>query len=152
MKKTFLAVLTFTFFFFGANISQASQSYQTNKTSKFGFLSTGIGITPKSAKKMGTSWLRPHIGQAIWENIEKTKGTFTWTKMDKEVKNAQKYNSHLLVTIWPFAKWDQKTCHANLKKAKGFERELPTKRGKPCDYNAYKNFLTKLVERYDGDG
>ncbi|MFA6296584.1 MAG: hypothetical protein WC663_04465 [Patescibacteria group bacterium] len=120
--------------------------------SRFGFLSTGIGITPKAAKKIKTFWLRPHIGQAIWENIEGTKGVFTWTRMDKEVKDAQKYNLQLLVTIWPFATWDQEVCHKNIKNAQGFENELPLKRGAPCDYTAYNNFLTKLIERYDDDG
>ncbi len=133
-------------------MAQISQAAVDSENSNFGFLSTGIGITPKAAEKLGTLWLRPHIGQAIWENIEGTKGTFTWTKMDKEVKGAQKYNLQLLVTIWPFATWDQNICHKNIKKAKGFEDELPTKRGEPCDYTAYKNFLTELVGRYDYDG
>lgn len=156
MRKIFGVLICSLMILAMVQITQAMPTGRQAKVSSgdsaFGFLSTGIGITPKAAKKLKIGWLRSHIGQAVWGNIEGTKGTFSWTKMDKEVKGAQKYNLQLLVTIWPYATWDQKTCHASLKKAKGFEKELPLKRGEPCDYSAYKNFLTRLVERYDDDG
>jgi len=120
--------------------------------SNFGFLSEGIGITPKAAKALNIKWLRPHPGNAVWDTLEPEQGTFEWTKLDRVVKKAQKKDLQLLITIWPYADWDQESCHKNSKDAVGFEYELPLKRDVPCDFTAYQNFLTKLVERYDGDG
>lgn len=153
MKKITTFILLFFLFLLTANFSQAAatKEYQINKLSHFGFLSEGIGITPQGAVELGTPWLRPHPGKAVWGKIEKKQGKFDWRKMDKTVKKAQKKNLNLLITIWPYAMWDQNQCHKKLKKAKGFEKMLPKKRGAPCDYHAYKNFLIKMVERYDGD-
>lgn len=149
MKKiSFLALLSFLL---AVNFTQAAKRYETNERSSFGFLSTGIGITPRGAKKLKTPWLRPHPGPAVWDAIEPTRGNFDWSDLDRVVAAAQKKNLHLLITIWPYAAWDQELCHKSLKSATGFEGELPEKRGAPCDDEAFKNFLTKLVERYDGD-
>ncbi|MEW6407610.1 MAG: endo-1,4-beta-xylanase [Patescibacteria group bacterium] len=150
MKKITILILNLAVLFLLVNFSFAA-NYKTNKLSKFGFLSQGVGITPQGASELGTPWLRPHPGKAVWGKIEKKQGKFSWKKLDKIVKAAQKKNLNLLITVWPYAMWDQNQCHKNLKDAKGFEKELPKRRGAPCDYEAYKNFLTKLVERYDKD-
>ena len=57
--------------------------------------------------------------------------------------------------IWPYANWDQDTCHKDSKYlATGHLKESSEdlKMGAPCAMQAYASFLEKLVERYDGDG
>lgn len=72
-----------------------------------------------------------------------------------EFKDGQAEDAYYLSIIWPYANWDQKTCHSG-------EKYLATghlKRGgedlymgAPCDMKAYGEFIGKVVERYDGDG
>jgi hypothetical protein len=70
------------------------------------------------------------------------------------VREFQSKDAYVLFVISPFASWDQETCHPE----KMYESHFDPKKGgklkvgKPCDMKAYKNFLRKLVERYDGDG
>lgn len=146
MKKIFSTLFILAIF-----LTAVSAQAET-AAKRFGFLSQGIGITPKAAKEMGVSYLRPHPGQAVWNDLEPTAGEFNWDSLDETVLRAQKKDLNLLVTIWPFADWDQKVCHKNSDDAAGFEYELPLKRDVPCDFAAYRNFLTSLVERYDYDG
>jgi len=102
---------------------------------------------------MGVFWQRPHPGPFIWDEIETSSGVFNWDGCDEEVKNSQKYGVNIIATIWPFADWDQNSCHSKISSSGGliFE-ELGDYRQKPCDMNSYQNFITNLVERYDGDG
>ena len=96
-------------------------------------------------------WVRPHPGPFIWNHIEKEKGNFTWEDADKYVVYAQEHNQTILATIWPHANWEQKSCKR--KKAKSpFGKRFTKYLSKPCSMDDYKNFLTKLVDRYDGDG
>ena len=98
-------------------------------------------------------WQRPHPGPFNWGEIEKNSGDFDWKDADYEVIRSQYYGLNILATIWPFADWDQSQCNNKLSpKDTGFFNELGSYRNKPCDMNAYKNFVKKLVERYDGDG
>ena len=98
-------------------------------------------------------WQRPHPGPFIWNEIETIPGVFDWDRCDKEVRNSQKYGVNIIATIWPFADWDQSNCHSKITSSGGliFE-ELGTYRQKPCDMVLYQDFISKLVERYDGDG
>lgn len=135
------------------------------KISRFSYIGVfliliiGIPVSAKESGKFGfllpsnldINWLRPHPGYAIWNDIEPEPGVFNWDQLDGRVQKAQKNDLQLLITIWPFADWDQESCHNNGKDAAGFEDELPLKRDVPCDFTAYQNFVTKLVERYDGD-
>jgi len=111
---------------------------------------------PEHFKEMidlGVSWHRPHAGPFNWGEIEKASGNFDWEEADYEVNSSQYYAMNILATIWPFADWDQSQCNEKLSSSQSkMFSELGSYRGKPCDMNAYKNFVTKLVERYDGDG
>jgi hypothetical protein len=102
--------------------------------------------------EMGIFWQRPHPGPFIWGQIEKESGIYNWDDCDKEVKRSQKYGANIIATIWPFADWDQSSCHS---KAGSISTmifsELGKYRQKPCDMEAYTDFIKKLVERYDGD-
>ena len=109
---------------------------------------------------LGGGWARPHPGPFAWDYIESEKGRFDFNFTDRFVKSAQENNIAILGTIWPFAEWDQKTCHGkevmitekDVFYPKHRFRGIPVSRGMPCNIEDYKNFLTKLIERYDGDG
>ena len=96
-------------------------------------------------------WVRPHPGPVIWNGIEREKGVFSWEEADKYVVYAQEHNQKTIATIWPHANWEQKSCKR--KKARSpFGRKFTKYLSKPCSMEDYKNFLIKLVDRYDGDG
>lgn len=99
------------------------------------------------------AWVRPHAGEAIWGAIERERGAgYRWGNLDAEVRAAQANHTALLITIWPFAQWDQDACHASDPSAPAsFFRSL-NRLYAPCDRVAYTAFIGALVDRYDGDG
>ncbi len=64
----------------------------------------------------------------------------------------------VLVTIWPFAEWDQELCNSSRAEAQKLPKFLSRKPGvgqrlySPCNPGAYASWLSAAVERYDGDG
>lgn len=113
--------------------------------SHFGLMPAALDYT--SAKELGVRWERPFFQVFSWDVIEPQPGVVDWSATDDYVRKAQQFDFHLLITIHPFAKWDQKTCHKNRPVVKGFGATM----GKPCDMMAYAAFVQTLVERYDGD-
>jgi putative hemolysin len=112
--------------------------------------------------EIGGAWARPHPGPFAWGFIEPAKSEFDFTMADDYVKSAQQSDVALLGTIWPFADWDQSECRNAACKVSGrdifYPEEkmgaktgIPASRCAPCDYDTYASFVTKLVERYDGD-
>ena len=96
-------------------------------------------------------WVRPHPGPFVWNMIENKKGKYNWRDADEYVVYAQDHNQKIIATIWPHANWDQKSCKR--KKARSpFGKKFTKYLSKPCSMDAYKTFLLKLVDRYDGDG
>lgn len=119
-----------------------------------GFL-TGSPEESENIKLIGAGWARPHTGPFVWQDIEKVKGNFDFTQTDFWVKKAQEDNVTILGTIWPYAKWDQENCHSSeceVSSTDQFSEPLPISRCEPCNMEDYKTFVSKLVERYDGDG
>lgn len=118
--------------------------------SKFGFQ------RPNDLSEMinlGAFWQRPHLGPFIWGHIEKQQGEFNWSYVDSEVNHSQYWGINILATIWPFADWDQSSCHQEFDGSQYSDWEdLGIYRQIPCNLDAYKLFVEKLVERYDGDG
>jgi len=115
-------------------------------TSHFGVLGPGWRVDFAGA------WIRPHPGPFIWGDIESTPGVYRWTVVDRVVQDLQRERLAILATVWPFARWDQETCHSDQARAKGAFREFGNLLYSPCDVEAYTAWLTTLVERYDGDG
>jgi len=128
-----------------------------------------IGFVPGAPEetemisRIGGGWARPHPGPFAWGWIEKQKGSYDFATTDEWVKESQKNKVALLATIWPYADWDQGQCHDSTckvteqdifypKNKMGFVEGIPESRCAPCNYEDYQNFITKLVERYDGDG
>ena len=119
-----------------------------NSESRFGELTE---MRDERMRGKEGQWVRPHPGPFIWNHIEKEKGNFTWDDADKYVVYAQEHNQTILATIWPHANWEQKSCKR--KKARSpFGKHFTKYLSKPCSMDDYKNFLLKLIDRYDGDG
>ena len=137
LKKILLALVCLTFSF---NFLYAE--------SRFGDLTE---MRDERMQGKDGKWVRPHPGPFIWNGIEKEQGVFSWEETDKYVSYAQDHNQKTLATIWPHANWEQKSC--NRKKARSpFGKRFTKYLSKPCSMENYKNFLIKLVDRYDGDG
>lgn len=88
-----------------------------------------------------------------WNEVESKKGKFDWDMPDSTIEKFSSDVAYPLVIVKPFANWDQDACHdetyaADFDPQKGGSLKV----GKPCDMDAYKVFLKKAVERYDGDG
>lgn len=132
---------------------------------KFGFLSAG----PDSAAevvKYDASWQRPHPGPFVWDAMQKGNNSeISFESSDKIVKDAQENQVGILATLFPFAEWDQNNRPDAIKCAvsendeflstndkKGRGDYLPSHRCAPNDWNAYNQWIAKIVERYDGDG
>ncbi len=137
MKKILIILVSFLFL---TNFAYSE--------SRFGELTE---IRDKKMRGKDGQWVRPHPGPFIWNHIERDKGNFTWDDVDQYVVYAQEHNQTILATIWPYADWEQKSCKR--KKAKSaFGKRFAKYLSKPCSMDDYKNFLIKLVDRYDGDG
>lgn len=150
-KFTILVLIIFVFvvsFLVAGNIF-ASKKPSLN-LSKYHFGSQDP--TNKSMPK-GLELARPWIFN--WNTIEKTKGSYNWKGVDAQYKHLQKKKFKVLGVIIPFAKWDQlgrsnyNACETSYKEAEKIGIEYICN---PNNWNAYKIFLTKLVDRYDGDG
>jgi hypothetical protein len=132
---------------------------------KFGFLS-GAPESVDRIKEFGASWARPHLGPFLWDSMQKNKnGRISFARTDKLVKEYQEKGIGLLITLWPFAEWDQKERSDASKclvsendqflPEGGFIKEenyLPRYRCNPNDWEAYQRWVRVVVERYDGDG
>lgn len=75
----------------------------------------------------------------VWDIIEPQKGTFDWAYYDQLYLGTFKNNIKMFVSILPANRWDRY-----------IDPRQPEQM--PKDIEAYKNFLRKAVERYDGDG
>lgn len=97
-------------------------------------------------------WVRG--GWYYWNSVEPEQGNFDWDFFDEQIAMLQGDNAYVVPVIFPFASWDQETCHTEERYEAIFDEKKGghIKVGKPCDMEAYANFLAKTVERYDGDG
>lgn len=108
-------------------------------------------------QSVGVSWVRPHPGPCIWDRMQPSAGAeIDFEGMDALVGWADDTGLNLVITVWPYADWDQETGRdAERYRAPpgdGFADVLPDYRGNPCDWEAYSSWLSAVVERYDGDG
>lgn len=133
---------------------QASAEFEDNC---LGFL-VGDPEETNTIKIIGAGWARPHPGPFSWGYIEPTQGEYDFSASDGLVKISQANNIAILATIWPFANWDQKddpSCKVGTQDIfypRAYAMGIPEYRCKPKDMTAYRNFLSHLIERYDGDG
>jgi hypothetical protein len=120
--------------------------------SRFGFNHIR-GDSYDTIAALGGRWERPHPGPVVWGAVESSPGEYSWDDVDTQVALSQAYDMNLLITIWPYADWDQESCHSTLASLYTAEfTSLGDYRQQACDLDALSTFLTALAERYDGDG
>jgi hypothetical protein len=123
--------------------------------SHFGFNHMTDALLVKISE-LGGVYHRPHPGPFIWGSVEATSDAdYDWSEVDEVVSDYQDQGMLFLATVFPYADWDQSSCHdaldSDLTSNQGF-LALGDYRQQPCDMDAYKDFLTAMVDRYDGDG
>ena len=97
-----------------------------------------------------------------WQWIEPEEGIFNFTATDALVSATQSSGLEIMATVWPYSDWDQASCHGSSceypsalflpQDDKPQYMFIPKSRCTPCNMADYKRFLSKVVERYDGDG
>lgn len=122
--------------------------------SRFGFLAFPEE-DGRRVRSTGARWVRPHPGPFIWGRMQTSAGApIRFQEADRMVRSAQGQKLSLLVTLWPYAKWDQRAY----KRSKGcrirdeFRHELGEFRCVPRSRGKYRRWVQAVVERYDGDG
>ncbi|MBI2590059.1 hypothetical protein HYW32_03525 [Candidatus Berkelbacteria bacterium] len=126
-----------------------------DEANRYGFLgSPHLGEYADYAKT-GAGWVRPHPGEFVWGQIEKKRGAeYDFSDTDKEIEAIGRAKLAALVTLWPFAEWDQKNHSkgSDCLSDDEFGWALGIYRCNPTDWKAYANWIQRIVERYDGDG
>ncbi|MBI2447680.1 MAG: hypothetical protein HYV48_04020, partial [Candidatus Omnitrophica bacterium] len=93
---------------------------------------------------IGVKWIRYSGRLMAWDIIEKEKGKFDWSLSDAAISEPYKKGLNIVFTVRSYNRWDQPM--RKLEKGKVMEPLAPS------DLEAFLKFLTKAVERYDGDG
>lgn len=127
------------------------ESFNSFDKSHFGFMHPNKLY--EFAQELNVHWERNPFAPFIWGEIEKSSGSYDWSTTDDYVKKAQNHDIAMMATIWPYADWDQESCHDKLPYSSNPNRpDLGEYKQMPCDMESYKSFVGALVERYDGDG
>lgn len=166
MKKIFVLALIIAIAVASTSCSKVTQKKETekpkakteakkagkmeNESSHFGFMPATFDY--QDAKAAGGNWDRPFFELFGWGQIEPEPGTFDFSQTDQYVKEAQDNGFNALANIQPFAAWDQKANEGKFPEVQLQDPRSGRTRGKPTNMGAYKSFVKKLVERYDGDG
>jgi hypothetical protein len=80
-------------------------------------------------EETGATWLRPNFGYFVWGVMQKEENApIDFSETDKVVMQAQKRGLNLLITIFPFADWDQKV-YGNKCKVSDNDEMLPRSKG-----------------------
>lgn len=123
---------------------------------RFGFLGSPDPGQYKMIRDTGAAWVRPHPGPFIWGNMQKEPNSkIDFMETDDLIKQGARYDLNILVTLWPYAEWDQLNrsdsdkCKVN---GEEFNYEFGPYRCNPKDWQAYEIWVKTVVERYDGDG
>lgn len=156
MSKLFTGIIIIACFIFPL-VTEARD--RVDSSNKFGGGSSMDSESHQFLKYTGVGWVRPHYGPAIWDMIQSKKNSkYDWDDMDTMVKWYQKRGYNILVTIWPFATWDQQNrknaadCLLADSPSASLTGELPAYACNPNNWKKYRKWVKAMVERYDGDG
>ena len=128
-----------------------SPDFTSTLPNHFGFMPANWDFA--GAREAGGAYDRPKFEVFRWGLIEVEPGKYDFYMTDRQVRQSGESGLHILANIQPFAKWDQEDCHLDLPILNSpVPQEFQTSKGNPCDMEAYRKFIIKLVERYDGDG
>lgn len=164
MKKFLIIVIPIFILAILAGLFVVSKNKKIQTDGKFGFLRNAFDMKLEKIKDTGATWFRPNFGYFVWGVMQKDENAqIDFSKTDEVVSNSQKEGLSLIVTLFPYADWDQKEkgekCRVSNNDSSlpfskgGFETPgLPYYRCNPSDWTAYQKWLTALIERYDGDG
>jgi hypothetical protein len=81
----------------------------------------------------------------VWASIEPKRGEFAWTRLDKDVTEAKKRGTEILLTLGFPPRWASSDPN-NTSSAYG----APGATAPPADVNDWKNFLRAVATRYKG--
>lgn len=147
---------------------------------KFGFL-VGDPEQADFVNEVKAGWARPHPGFFLWDLMQSdVSSEIDFQLTDQMIKDLQEKNLGILITLWPFADWDQKnnpnasSCkvadndeflpHENNQekpdqapkddklKPEGQMPYISQYRCNPHDWDAYKKWVQAIIQRYNGDG
>lgn len=152
-----LAIAAIPFFSVAPHVTAVTTETTIKKPAtkkRFGFL---VHQNKKNkyqfVKNTGARWVRPHPGPFVWGKMQTTKnGEIDFTRTDKWVKRAQKQNLSILVTLWPYAEWDQQNKPDHCMVNDAFAEQITAYRCNPKHWKKYRAWVRQVVERYDGDG
>ena len=137
----------------------ATIPYEEILASRFGIVHLARYIDIGEIIGLGIRWAKPRkipgpheVGTFVWGSIEREKGKYDWPELDECVGKIQSYNMAILPVILPFAEWDQANWGPAGSTPLVYEDWWGRGRRKPYDMDAYRRFVSALVERYDGDG
>lgn len=108
---------------------------------------------------VGIRWV--NFARVQWANIEKKaprkgKHTYDWTTLDDGVTKWQYFGVHVVMTLFSHNKWATASPSGKenvyLKGPLKLLKELTDYLPKPEHMQDYRDYITALVERYDGDG
>src|SRR3989339_1373369 len=150
MKKLFLLLGFFALL--GAGCAKLPLFSSKAPGEVFGKSHFAQNATPDVQVSVEGGMVRPFPGPFWWDQIETSQDVYDWSKADAVVQTWNKANQDILAVIWPFARWDQVRCHANEPTVKHPFSDEQVHLSSFCHVDSYQEFVTVLVERYDGDG
>lgn len=112
---------------------------------------TGCSLTGDT-NYFGAAQTQP--GPFVWGDIQtapdQAQADWNWTATDNFIQQAQQTHLPFVITVWPYALWDQATCHGDRSTVPTLFSHQFIAPYVPCDSAAYTTWLTALVQRYHG--
>lgn len=98
------------------------------------------------------TWVNSTPGPFIWGDIQiepdQSVEQWSWQQTDSIIQAAEAHDVNVVVTLWPYALWDQAQCHGdwpNLITLFGAQFGAPYP---PCDQSSYQTWVKAVVQRY----
>lgn len=123
---------------------------------EFGLDYYGSSLVPwSSMKRLGMTWIRPHNNHWNWHIMELRKGEFDFTRTDADVAGAAANGVKIMAVLGLAPEWAA-VRPDNYEAFKGGPNEWKVNSWKynwrPGNPEEYRNYVTKIVDRYKGKG